>query len=192
MKSLNRKHHRTQLTLGVTITLTAFLLAGCASQPEELKSQYVSPLQYKEYNCDQIAGEMQRTSRRINDMFLSLKKTADDDSAQVGIGLILFWPTLFFLEGGDGQEAVEYGRLKGEYEALEMVSIEKKCSIPLSAKIAKWAHLAKKSAKQSCTIPPGNPKFISATGTQEVYQVPCDPKGLLVVQCDSGECKVLK
>jgi hypothetical protein len=52
-----------------------------------------------------------------------LKETAD--AAQVGVGLILFWPALFLVEGGDGAEAQEHSRLKGEKEAIERVSIQK-------------------------------------------------------------------
>ena len=58
----------------------------------------------------------------------SLKKEASNDSAQMAIGLLLFWPALFFLEGGDGPEAAEYARLKGEYEALRTVAVQKKIS----------------------------------------------------------------
>ena len=47
----------------------------------------------------------------------------------MGIGLILFWPTLFALEGGDGPEAAEYGRLKGEYEAIRSAALQKKCAL---------------------------------------------------------------
>ena len=47
----------------------------------------------------------------------------------MGVGLVLFWPTLFFLEGGDGPEASEYTQLKGEFEALRINSVQKKCEI---------------------------------------------------------------
>ena len=47
----------------------------------------------------------------------------------MAIGLIIFWPALFFLEGGDGASAAEYSRLKGEFEALEQASIQKSCGI---------------------------------------------------------------
>jgi hypothetical protein len=56
-----------------------------------------------------------------------LDKKADNDAAQLGIGLVLFWPALFFLEGGDGPEANEYSNLKGEYEALRKVAVQNKC-----------------------------------------------------------------
>ena len=105
------------------------ILTGCASQPEDISSQYVSTLQYKDYDCDQLAGEATRISRRANELHGSLEETANNDAAQMGVGLILFWPTLFFLEGGDGAQAQEYGRLKGERDAIEKISVQKKCEI---------------------------------------------------------------
>ena len=47
----------------------------------------------------------------------------------MGVGLILLWPVLFFLEGGDDPRATEYSRLKGERDAVEKVSVQKKCGI---------------------------------------------------------------
>ena len=105
----------------------SLLVFGCASQPEEIQSTYVSPLTYRDYDCDQIALEMDHVSRRTDELYAQLKKKADNDAAQMGVGLVLFWPTLFFLEGGDGPEATEYARLKGTYEALHTNAVQKKC-----------------------------------------------------------------
>ena len=109
--------------LSAASVLLVFFLAGCASQPDTLATQHISPEQYQDLDCVQISMEMERTSQRISELYKSLKKTADDDAAQMGVGLILLWPTLFFLEGGDGPQAAEYSRLKGEYEALESAAI---------------------------------------------------------------------
>ena len=111
------------------VLLLATLLVGCATAPEKLGATYVSPLQYKDYTCDQIGMEMQRVSRRVAVLRGTLDKEASTDAAQMGIGLILFWPALFFLEGGDGVQAAQYSQLKGEFEALEQVAIQKSCSI---------------------------------------------------------------
>lgn len=73
--------------------------------------------------------EVDRVERQVNDLYYRLDKKAGDDAVQMGIGLVLFWPALFFLEGGDGPEAAEYSRLKGEMQALEKVAIKKKCGI---------------------------------------------------------------
>tara|TARA_B110000879_G_C11066450_1_gene468856 strand:+ start:789 stop:1124 length:336 start_codon:yes stop_codon:yes gene_type:complete len=51
----------------------------------------------------------------------------------MGVGLILFWPTLFALEGGDGAGAAEYAQLKGEFNALRQNSVEKRCGLALQS-----------------------------------------------------------
>ena len=174
------------------ISALALTLAGCASQPGKLAAQYVSPTQYQALDCDQISLEMERTSRRITELYASLKKTADNDAAQMGIGLVLLWPTLFFLEGGDGPEAAEYSRLKGEYEALETVAIQKKCAVPTTAKIARWTLQAEAVAKDGCTTP-GPAKLIAATGNQEDYQFSCENEAPLLIRCSSeDDCRALQ
>lgn len=107
----------------------AILVSACASQPDEIHTTQVSNLQYQTYDCEQLGAEAVRVSDRANDLRRSLKETADNDAAQVGVGLILFWPALFLVEGGDGAEANEYARLKGEKEAIERVSVIKKCAV---------------------------------------------------------------
>lgn len=102
---------------------------GCATKPEKISAAYVSPLKYKDYDCDQIALEMDYVSQRTNVLYNSLKKEANSDSWQMGVGLILFWPALFMLEGGDGPEAAEYAQLKGEFEALRQAAIQKRCDL---------------------------------------------------------------
>ena len=109
-------------------TVLAIGIAACASSPDKIQTSYVSPMQYRDYDCDQIAGEQERISRRVNALYGSLKKTADSDTAQMAVGMVLFWPALFFLEGGDGPEAAEYSQLKGERDALDKVAIQKKCN----------------------------------------------------------------
>ena len=47
----------------------------------------------------------------------------------MGIGMLVFWPALFALEGGDGPGATEYARLKGEYEAVRSTSVLKECGL---------------------------------------------------------------
>lgn len=107
----------------------ALSLAGCATSPDKIGASSVSTIQYQDYSCKQIGVELDRLQRKSNELYHSLKKTADNDTAQMAVGMILFWPTLFFLEGGDSPQAAEYARLKGELEALETVSVQKKCGL---------------------------------------------------------------
>ena len=98
--------------------LALAILSACAKNTSDIQAQYVSPLTYQDYTCKQMQMEMQSLSRRVSEVSGQVNKTASDDNAQMGIGLVLFWPALFFLDG-DTPQANEYARLKGEFEALE-------------------------------------------------------------------------
>jgi hypothetical protein len=111
----------------IAATCVVALLASCASSPEKMAAADVSPLKYQQYDCEQVAMETDRISRKVNVLYHQLDKDARNDAWQMGVGLVLLWPVLFALEGGDGPEAVEYRQLKGEYNALQQVAIQKKC-----------------------------------------------------------------
>jgi hypothetical protein len=117
------------LKRSLAVAAIALTLGACASHPDKIEATYVSPLKYKDYDCDQIAMEMASVERRTNQLYQNLEQERKADNAQMGVGLVLFWPALFFLEGGDGPQATEYAQLKGEYEALRQNSVQKKCSI---------------------------------------------------------------
>jgi hypothetical protein len=116
-----------RMTLNGLCAATLGVLGGCASQPDRITAQEVSTLPYRELDCAQLGIEMDRVSRRVGTLHASLKRTADNDAAQFAVGMLLFWPTLFFLEGGDKAEAAEFARLKGEYEALHAVADGRGC-----------------------------------------------------------------
>jgi hypothetical protein len=111
------------------LAVLASTLVACASNPDKIDATYVSPLKYKDYDCDQIALEMDYVGQRTNNLYQRLKSESTADSWQMGVGLVLFWPSLFFLEGGDGPETVEYSQLKGEFKALRQNSVQRKCGI---------------------------------------------------------------
>lgn len=77
-------------------------------------------------NCAQINAELVRVAGRVSDLGGQLDEASANDAAITGVGMILFWPALFALGGTDGQEA-EYGRLKGEYEALNQLAMQNNC-----------------------------------------------------------------
>ena len=120
--------------LATSVAAALLAVAGCASQPDKIASQSVSPLVYQDYQCDQVAMEMDRIGQRVGQLYLNLKEEADHDAAQLTFGLLFLWPTLFFLEGGDGPEAAEFARLKGEYDALQTVAVEKRCDTRLATR----------------------------------------------------------
>lgn len=109
-----------------SLIVSLSLLSGCAKSTSEIPATYVSPMQYERYSCSQLQAEMQTVSQRVSEIGGQVDKTASDDNAQMAVGMILFWPALFFLDGSTPQGA-EYARLKGEFDALEKASIRRNC-----------------------------------------------------------------
>lgn len=103
----------------VTIITVSALLAGCTEQ-QQTPSNYVSPLEFKNYNCKQIAKEMARTSQMLE------QHQQDSAGANVAGAAI----AVFAISRGHG---VSFGdddettRLKSKYEALHQAGIEKNC-----------------------------------------------------------------
>ena len=114
----------TRLVLSVLSATVA--MAGCATSSRDITPSYVSPLQYQGFDCMQLASEAQRIQGRVVELGGRLDKAAENDKALVGVGVVLFWPALFFLGGTKAQEA-EYGRLRGEYDAVQQAAIVRKC-----------------------------------------------------------------
>ena len=112
----------------VTAVLCASILAGCASSPDRISAAYVSPIQYSGYDCDQVRSELMRVSGRGREVAGAQKQQANSDAIAMGVGLVLFWPALFFLAGGNDRKE-ELSRLKGEYDALEQAAIQKSCPV---------------------------------------------------------------
>jgi hypothetical protein len=106
-------------------TIAGFL-GGCATSGKDVAATYVSPIQYSNYDCDQLRQELARVNGRVGQITGRLDEAAGNDKALVGLSLI-FWPALFAL-GGTKQQEAELSRLKGEYEALQTASTSKKCS----------------------------------------------------------------
>ena len=102
------------------------LMAGCSTASKDIVPTYVSPLQYSDYDCDQLRAEIIRINTRVNTITGKLDKNRENDNMTTGVTMLLFWPAIFFLGGTKEQEA-EFARLKGESQAVEQVSIQKKC-----------------------------------------------------------------
>ena len=103
-------------------------LIGCASSSNEISSAYVSPLEYENYTCKQLAREGQRVAERAAMLAGRIDDNARDDKIVAGVGAVLFWPALLFIDG-DGPEATEYAQLKGQRKAIEEESFRRDCNV---------------------------------------------------------------
>ncbi len=103
-------------------------ISGCAHDSTEIAAGYSSPLKYKGLNCEQLEYEAIRISKKANQLAGHIDKNATGDDVAMGVGLVLFWPALFFIDG-DGVETTEYAALKGDMEALETARLHNNCLI---------------------------------------------------------------
>ena len=111
------------------VAAAACCLAACAPKPENVKSNYVPQGTYESLNCNQIAVESVNLSNRLHDASGVERRHRQQDQAITAAGLVVFWPALFFTHGHNTQSASELAQLKGEVEALEAVSAQKRCGI---------------------------------------------------------------
>ena len=111
----------------IIAALVALSVVGCASQPESIDAQHVSDRHYEHMNCEQLVNEAHDINGQAAHLFNKLNDEANMDAAQFWTGMLVFWPALFFLEGGDGPEAATYSRLKGEFTAVERQARKKNC-----------------------------------------------------------------
>lgn len=104
------------------------VLAGCASGADDIAPSYVSPVMYENFTCQQLAFEAQSISSRAAQAAGVQNKARTTDAIVTTVGLVVFWPSLFFVKG-DGAKAAELANLKGQMEAVEQASIRKNCGI---------------------------------------------------------------
>jgi hypothetical protein len=116
----------------VSAVLLCFFIAACAPSAKKVQASYVSPLQYQIYSCDQLQQEYIRVSQRVKEVSGQQDNAAGKDTAALMVGVMVFWPAVFLMIGGDKKE--ELSRLKGEAEAVEISAIQKNCA--LAAQIA--------------------------------------------------------
>ncbi len=116
-----------------SIIVTA-LLAACSSSAKNIAPSYISPVVYQDYDCSQLAQEAQRVSSHAARAAGVQDEKASNDAVATGVAVVLFWPAAFFVSGGDGQNAAELAKLRGQKEAIEQAAIQKKCGLVFQAR----------------------------------------------------------
>lgn len=112
----------------ITLLCASLFVTACAEGSKNIQPAYVSPLSYNSFSCRQIEQEARRLSARVSQVAGVQDANANSDAVATGVALVLFWPAVFFI-GGNKENAAELSRLKGEMDALEQVSIQKRCGI---------------------------------------------------------------
>ncbi|MEL7465480.1 MAG: hypothetical protein AAFN79_15535 [Pseudomonadota bacterium] len=107
--------------------LTAVIFtAACANKAEDVSAAYVSPTGYQGFTCEELVTEREGLKERISVVAAEQDSKAGGDAAAVAVGAIVFLPALLFLAAGDDKSG-ELSRLKGEFDAVTEVAVEKDC-----------------------------------------------------------------
>jgi hypothetical protein len=114
---------RLQSVLFFTAAIT---LAGCASKSSDIKAAYISPVGYQKYTCDQLQREARGVSKRAAIAAGQQDKAHKNDAVKTAVGVVIFLPVVLLNEG-DGQKANELANLKGQMNAIQEASVQKKC-----------------------------------------------------------------
>jgi len=123
VRNLGEAHVRIIVAL-----LAALALAACAKAADQVSAAYVSPIPYQSYTCQQLGQEAERIASRAVALTGAQNQRAVSDAVVTTVALVVFWPAAF-LVGGDNAQTAELARLKGEMDAIEQISIQKKCGI---------------------------------------------------------------
>lgn len=109
-----------------TLTISAALLAGCASGSKEVEAAYVSPGKYADLECEALLTERERVKGEIVKVAEAQDEKAGADAAAMAVAIIVFAPAAAFLAAGEDRED-ELAQLRGEYEAATRAGSEKGC-----------------------------------------------------------------
>lgn len=156
---------------GLIVVLVSLFISSCATSSKQIQATYVSPLIYKDYDCEQLSLEADRISRRVSELTGQIDKRAAGDKTQMAVALVIFWPALFFLGNNEAQNA-ELSKLKGESEALEEAAIKRKCNIEPKIETETTdvaANELDKKTAQEVTEEASNPAAKSAKLSSETY-----------------------
>mgnify|MGYP001380895690 CR=1 FL=1 len=136
------------------LILLVFLLQSCATAPDQIGARYISGATYYSYECNKLRQLATQKYERIRELYSVLEANADEDIGKVAVGTILWFPSLFQLEG-DGPEAEEFARIKGEYTAMKNVLDNNLCQ----------------SSGSNLTPPSSQPRSITKGKNPEVDEI---------------------
>ncbi len=137
----------------LSAALAALMLAGCASKAADVAPAYVSPLQYQSFTCPQLAAEAQRVSQAAAIASGTQDSQATKDAVATTVGVIVFWPSLF-LVNGDKQNAAQLAQLKGDMDAIQQASIQKNCGIQFQTAPGQTASSSQPQATRAASAAP--------------------------------------
>ena len=113
--------------VAILFSITALLLPGCASKPEDITAVAYPDDAYAGMSCEQIGNERLRVQDAVLEATGQQRAERKKDQAWGWTGAILFAPALFMMDGNE-ENATRLAILKGQYESIGRVSAAKRCA----------------------------------------------------------------
>ena len=129
IRGVGPMRYRALMLAGLLAGLTG---SGCANRSQDMAAAYVSPPNYRQLNCRQLANTAALVSARA----FNLRGERDDSKHTWEIvppsgAPVVLWPTAFM--SNDPVRMAEYTRLKGEFDAILKTSVRKGCATRFEA-----------------------------------------------------------
>lgn len=110
------------MKIKIAAALAAMMvLAGCASNPEDIAPLYTSDRQYEPFTCEQLDGELRNLNTAISVASQQQSRARNSDIA----GVLLVGLPVGSMTGRGAE--MQVATLKGHYQAASRVMIAKKC-----------------------------------------------------------------
>ena len=116
--------------LFITLGLIGFLgLGACAGGAGNITASYVPPSLYEGKSCKVLAEELYFVQSKARQLTGQIEDDASGDAAATAVGLILFWPALFFIDGDDPVKRQQLADLRGRAETIHRVLLNQNCDV---------------------------------------------------------------
>jgi len=109
--------------------LAASLLAGCATRAVNVAPAPTDPAEFMTWDCARLDDERDIVQQRAADAAYSVDERVGNNILALGVGVMVFWPAMLAMRD-DGPEAADLARLKGRFEALQAVALQRQCPPP--------------------------------------------------------------
>jgi hypothetical protein len=112
----------------ILLVTLSFIVISCTSYSKDIEPIHVPLDQYRSLNCEELGHEFGQLFQRRNSLADELDEEAANDQSITAVSAVLFWPAAFAL-GGNKEQEQEYAQIKGEFDAVIRVGIEKQCNM---------------------------------------------------------------
>ena len=112
------------------IVFILILLSACtaAKRASEVNATYVAAYNFEDKSCQQIFVLAEEFKQRTPALERKVDETRRQDKIKEQVGLWLFWPTYFFMQG-NAEEQTELAMARGNLNALRTAALQKDCNV---------------------------------------------------------------